>query len=107
MWALDKVNNDHEVLIAGARRYATHCRSQETPQRYIAQAHRWLADERWLDEYPEPPTPPNMDAEIKLWAATIEKTGRPLVTVSDHQARILVSKGWLSRAQALKAGYDI
>jgi len=107
LWALVATDNDSELIIAAAQRYAAYVKRMGIEECFVAAPHNWLMDERWHDEYREEPKQADPDQQAKLQAKHIESTGRSMMSVSDHQARIMVAKGWLSREKAMKAGYAV
>lgn len=68
MWALAATNNDAEVIIAGAKAYANHCRRNGIEQQYILNPQNWLADECWRDVYDQPSRGPEPSEEARIRA---------------------------------------
>ena len=54
MWALAKVDNDHDKLIRAAADYAAYCRREGLEERYILAPAKWFIDEHWLDQHVQP-----------------------------------------------------
>lgn len=57
IWALAKVNNDHDLLIRAAAACALFHQSRHTAIEFIAKPHAWLDAEGWLDRYELPKAP--------------------------------------------------
>lgn len=62
IWALAKVDNNHQTIIDGAARAAAYYMKEGTELRFIPLPYKWLDAEGWLDQYElpkAPPEPPN------------------------------------------------
>lgn len=49
-WNRQIKSTDPQVIIEGAKKYATECRENKTEERYIKMGQGWLSGQRWTDE---------------------------------------------------------
>ena len=107
-----KAGANPQDLIEGAKRYAAYVRDHGVEPQWVCSAARWITEEGWT-QYLEPePVKPEISQETRekmraMSCAAMIKTGQYLPGLTDQYVNQLVSKGYLTPAEAERVGYAL